>query len=208
MLLISPENKNELIAYFRFLAVKAKFDYFVNKVQFSNAKGFFMRIIDTMYKQKDYLMLGYFVYFTQYFSSKKEEAPASGGNPFEEEEEYDNFFETGSEEDKEAEAGENDNSRDKENKEPKERDASFNESMVSNRSMTKEEISRFLDNSKYTMMVDSYYAHAFASDTEYWNFILGQIFKVNLLGFRIYFVFRRVRRECTRKLITRSTRTS
>lgn len=176
-LLVSTQNKNELIAYFRFLAVKAKFDYFVNKVQFKNAKGFFMRIIDTLHKQKDYLMLGYFVYFTQYFSTRKEQEVKDTGNPFEDEEEYDNFFETGSDEDKETD-GENDNSGDKENKQPEDRGASFNESMVTNKSMNKEEILRFLDNSKYTMMVDSYYAHSFAADAEYWNFILGQIYSV------------------------------
>lgn len=164
----SLQSKDELIAYFRFLAVKAKFDYFVNKVQFENAKGYFSRIVDIMYKNKDFMLLGYFVYFTQYFSCKKEEEKKSS-NPFEEEEEFEDFFEGGDSED----------SGDKENDVKHNRSINmFNDSVVSNNSINQEEVSKFLKNANYHMMVDTYYLLPFCKDRGYWIAVLTQFFKV------------------------------
>lgn len=178
-LLKSSQSKDELIAYFRFLAVKAKFDYFVGKTQFNNAKGYFKRIVDILYTQKDYLILGYFVYFTQYFSCKKEREIEKSSNPFEDDDDYDNFFEADPEE-KENEGQDSAVKGDK--------DTSlnlFNDSVVSHTSITEEEVNNFVKRKKYFMMVDNYYIHQFSKDKEFWKFMMTQLFKVKLKNFKL-----------------------
>lgn len=154
------------------MAVKAKIDLFLKEKRFENAKTYFLLIANILHKQKDYVILGYFVYFTQYFSCKKEpKKQKKSSNPFEEEEEFENFFNVDdSDEDNEGEDGAN-----------KENDKSlhlFNDSIVSNGSINENDVSDSKETRKYVMIVDSYYKCDFAKDEEYWKFMMNQLFEV------------------------------
>lgn len=55
--------------YLKYLAENSKIGYLFSNEKYEIIKKYFLRISEILYEQKDYITLGYLVYFTQYFST-------------------------------------------------------------------------------------------------------------------------------------------
>lgn len=196
VLLESRKCKDDLVEYLRYLAWK-KIDYKVTQPQFQNARDLFKLITDSLNEKKDFVTLGYFVYYTQYFYYKQEgetTPQAEGEKPVEEtvkvetdkpaEEQNEGEEKTeekagdeeddheladllNDDEDDPVEEGEDQENDNKENQEKAQTPQSKSQTSETKNVET-----------QYFMMADFYFTYDFAKNKEFWVTILSQIYNV------------------------------
>lgn len=178
------KSRDEVVEYLRYLAWK-KVDYNITEAQFENAKDLFKKIIDFLHEKKDYITLGYFVYYTQYFYYKEIQVTPSPKKT-EEKKETKEKEEEQVEEDEEVDLkNSSDDLRDllidNEEEESSQGNDKENQNSTGNQLIEKpvEESGPAI----YHMMVDLYFTYDFAKDKEFWSAMLHQIFNVILFLF-------------------------
>lgn len=207
----NKKSKDDIVEYLRYLAWK-KIDYKITPAQFENTTNLFKYISYFLHEKKDYLTLGYFVYYTQYFYTKKgeetqevtkapepetekEEKPVEETKEVEEEETP--FGEDEDEESPFNDVEDDDEENDKEN------EAEAEAEVVESEKKTEEV--KVKTELKYVMMADLYYTYAFAKDKEFWTLMLSQIY--NVLLRILTFFFRIAGQDYQRNQVIKFSRT-